>query len=251
MDTILIELSRVCTSLTTLLLDGLGMTDYGLNNVVNQCHRLQTLRFRYGDGVSDASLNQIARSCTLSSLTLDFWNKFNRLSVSDQGIKTLLQSCNNLKELSLCSCLILTGACFPETVYFPNLELLNLSECFQLNDFAIRRITESCPNLTSLSLNNLNNLSTASLEAIALGCPLLEELFLQQSACFADDAMEELLQGMPKLFLHVTRFVDPDLRGENIEVHCTNVKQMFAEFPNTYRERAFDRTRRRMYGMEG
>jgi len=251
MDTILIELSRNCKNLSTLLLDGLGMTDYGLQSVVQSCNRLQTLRFRYGDGVSDASLTQIARSCTLTSLTLDFWNKFNRLSVSDQGIKTLLQACGNLKELSLCSCLILTGACFPETVYFPNLELLNLSECIQLNDFAIRRITESCPNLKSLSLNNLNNLSTAALEAIALGCPLLEELHLQQCACFSDEAMEELLIGMPKLFLFTTRFVDPDLRGEQKEVHCTNVKQIFSEFPNTYRERAFDRTRRRMYGMEG
>ena len=249
MDTILSEIARDCTQLETLLLDGLSMTDYGLQNVVLHCTQLQTLRFRYGDGVTDSSLTQIARHCTLDSLTLDFWNKFNRLSVSDQGIKSLLQSCGNLKELSLCSCLILTGACFPETVYFPSLSLLNLTDCIQLNDFAIRRITESCPNLKSLSLSNLNNLSHAALEAIALGCPQLEELNLEHCTCFTDEPMIDLLVDMPKLFMIVTRFIDPELKGIQKEVHCSNVNRIFAEFPNTYRERAFDKTRRRMYGM--
>jgi len=241
MDTILIEVSRCCTQLTTLLLDGIGMTDYGLQNVVQNCARLETLRFRYGDGVTDNSLLQIAKSCSsLKSLTLDFWNKFNRLSVSDQAIKSL----------SLCNCLIMTGACFPETGYFPFLQYLNLSECIQLNDFAIRRITESCPNLKHLELNNLNNLTAASLEAIAVGCPLLEELSLKQCACFKDDAMKSVLQVMPKLFMHVTRYVDADLRGILKEVHCTTVDSVFTDYPNTYRERAFEKTRKRMFGME-
>ncbi len=69
--------------LHTLLLDGIGMTDYGLQNVVQQCMRLQTLRFRYGDGVTDSSLLAIAQYCTsLKSLTLDFWNKFNQVAYS-------------------------------------------------------------------------------------------------------------------------------------------------------------------------
>eukprot|EP01096_Ripella_sp_DP13-Kostka_P018283 TRINITY_DN9848_c0_g1_i1.p1 TRINITY_DN9848_c0_g1~~TRINITY_DN9848_c0_g1_i1.p1 ORF type:complete len:827 (+),score=356.27 TRINITY_DN9848_c0_g1_i1:189-2669(+) len=252
MDTILIEVSRSCTQLTTLLLDGIGMTDYGLQNVVQYCTRLETLRFRYGDGVTDASLTQIAKSCSsLKSLTLDFWNKFNRLSVSDQAIKNLLQSCTNLSELSLCNCLVLTGACFPESGYFPNLQFLNLSECIQLNDFAIRRITESCPALKHLELNNLNNLTPASLEAVAMGCPLLEELYLKQCACFLDESMKSLLKVMPKLFLHVTRYTDPELKGNLLEVHSITVDKLFDDFPNVYRERAFERTRKRMFGMEG
>eukprot|EP01104_Vermistella_antarctica_P015649 TRINITY_DN5186_c1_g2_i1.p1 TRINITY_DN5186_c1_g2~~TRINITY_DN5186_c1_g2_i1.p1 ORF type:complete len:848 (-),score=214.51 TRINITY_DN5186_c1_g2_i1:44-2587(-) len=252
MDTILIEVSRCCSALQTLLLDGIGMTDYGLQNVVQNCTRLETLRFRYGDGVTDASLHQIAKCCTgLKSLTLDFWNKFNRLSVSDHAIKGLLQSCTNLNELSLCNCLILTGACFPETGYFPFLRTLNLSECIQLNDFAIRRITESCPNLKKLLLNNLNNLTSTSLEAIAIGCPLLEELSLMSCSSFRDETMKNLLRVMPKLFMQVTRYTDGDLRGVSKEVHSATVDEYFARYPNTYREKAFERTRKRMFGMEG
>lgn len=86
------------------------MTDYGLQNVVQQCTKLHTLRFRYGDGVTDSSLLALAQYCTgLKSLTLDFWNKFNQLSVSDNAIKKLLCACTQLVELSLCNCMILTG----------------------------------------------------------------------------------------------------------------------------------------------
>jgi hypothetical protein len=102
--------SKTCKGLSSLLLDGIGMTDYGLQNVVQQCTKLQTLRFRYGDGVTDSSLLAIAQYCTgLKSLTLDFWNKFNQLSVSDNAIKKLLCACTQLVELSLCNCMILTG----------------------------------------------------------------------------------------------------------------------------------------------
>jgi hypothetical protein len=107
---LLIQVSKTCKGLSSLLLDGIGMTDYGLQNVVQQCTKLQTLRFRYGDGVTDSSLLAIAQYCTgLKSLTLDFWNKFNQLSVSDNAIKKLLCACTQLVELSLCNCMILTG----------------------------------------------------------------------------------------------------------------------------------------------
>lgn len=252
MDRVLVDVSRICTGLTTLLLDGVGITDYGLQNVVQKCSKLETLRFRYGDGVSDLSLQYIATSgSSLKSITLDFWNKFNRHFVSDKGLKNLLASCSTLKELSLCNCLILNGTCFAEGGYFPYLEYLNLSDCIQLNDFAIRRITESCPGLRKLALNNLNNLTAASLESIAHGCPLLEELYLRQCACFTDEAMVSLLSSMPKLFIHVTRYIDHELKGVQKEAHSSTVLDIFNAFPNTYRERAFDRTRRRMYGMDG
>jgi len=109
------------------------------------------LRFRYGDGVTDNSLLYISKYCTLlKSLTLDFWNKFNQSSVSDNAIKNILLSCNFLSELSLCNCVVLTENCFPEAnSYFPSLNYLNLSECVQLNDNAIKRYRNS---ITSLKI---------------------------------------------------------------------------------------------------
>ncbi|KAL6046385.1 Tau-tubulin kinase Asator [Balamuthia mandrillaris] len=251
MDTILLEVARTCSNLNTLLLDGIGMTDSGLQNVVQHCPQLHTLRFRFGDGVTDASLLAIASYCTeLKSLTLDFWNKFNQTSVSDNAIRKLLCRCTQLLELSLSNCIVLTGSCFPEGGHFPALQTLNLSECVQLNDAAIRRITESCPNLKRLDLNNLNNLTEASLQAIAMGCPLLEELYLISCSCFPDSAIRTLLSSMPKLFVQVTRYTDFDLRGSLKELHATTVDEIFSQYPNTFRERAFEKTRKRLFGME-
>jgi hypothetical protein len=140
MDTILIEVARYCTQVTQLLLDGIGMTDYGLQNVVQNCTRLETIRFRYGDGVTDASLHQIAKSCaSLKSLSIDFWSKFSQLSVSDHAIKNLLHGCTSLSELSLSNCMGLSAAGWPELSYLPLMTRLSLNECASLTDFAIRR----------------------------------------------------------------------------------------------------------------
>ncbi len=120
-----------------------------------------------------------------------------------------------------------------------------------MNDGAIKRITESCPNLKRLDLNNLNNLTESALSAIATGCPLLEDLYLISCSCFTDDAIRALLRAMPKLFVQVTRYTDFDLRGSLKEVHVTTVDDIFSRYPNTFRERAFEKTRKRLFGMEG
>lgn len=251
MDTILIEVSRSCTQLNSLVLEGIGMTDFGLQHVVQNCTHLETLKFKYGDGVTQHSLEQISRSCSsLKSLGLDFWNKFKRRSVPDVAIKNLLCTCTNLIEFSLCNCHDITGACFPEHEYFQSLTNLNLSECIQLNDLAIRRIIEICPELRKLYLNNLNNLTEVSLQCLPIGCPQLEELYLLYCSCFYDDSIKNLLRTMPKLFISLTRYSDSDLNGVSKEVHVTTVDEIFGTFPNTFRERAFDKTRKKLFGVE-
>eukprot|EP01087_Luapelamoeba_hula_P019133 TRINITY_DN6297_c0_g1_i3.p1 TRINITY_DN6297_c0_g1~~TRINITY_DN6297_c0_g1_i3.p1 ORF type:complete len:863 (+),score=103.72 TRINITY_DN6297_c0_g1_i3:290-2878(+) len=253
MDTILLEISKSCPKLSTLLLDGIGMTDFGLQNVTQRCNELQTLRFRYGDGVTDTSLVYIAKYCNLlKSLTLDFWNKFNQSSVSDQAIRHILLSCNLLQELSLCNCVVLTENCFPDetNAYFPALRFLNLSECVQLNDSAIKRITESCPNLKRLDLSNLNNLSEKSLDAIAMGCVQLEDLHLISCSWFTDEAIKKLLRGLPRCFVQMTRYNDFDLRGSSKEINIATFDDICARYPNTFRERAYEKARKRLFGLE-
>jgi hypothetical protein len=56
---------------------------------------------------------------------------------------------------------------------------------------------------------------------------------------------------MPKLFIQVTRYTDFDLRGSLKELHVTTVDEIFARYQNTFRERAFEKTRKRLFGMEG
>jgi len=67
---------------------------------------------------------------------------------------------------------------------------------------------------------------------------------------FKDESLKNLLKVMPKLFMQVTRYIDSDLRGIVKEVHCTTVDTIFSRFPNTFREKAMERTRKRML-LEG
>ncbi|KAL6054012.1 Tau-tubulin kinase Asator like protein [Balamuthia mandrillaris] len=251
MDTVLVEVSKSCPKLTCLLLDGTGMTDYGLQSVIQHCPSLETLRFCYGDGVTDSSLLAIAaHTPELKSLTLDFWNKYNQLSVSDGSIQKILARCTQLRELSLSNCIVLTGSCFPENAYFPALQVLNLAECIQINDSAIKRITDSCPNLVKIDLTNIDTLTEDSFLALAAGCPMLEELYIISCSCFTDNAIRSLLQALPRLFVHLTRYTDFDLHGTQKEVNITTADEIFSKFPNTFRERAFEKKRKRLFGME-
>eukprot|EP01090_Pellita_catalonica_P000509 TRINITY_DN10350_c0_g1_i1.p1 TRINITY_DN10350_c0_g1~~TRINITY_DN10350_c0_g1_i1.p1 ORF type:complete len:619 (-),score=76.36 TRINITY_DN10350_c0_g1_i1:42-1751(-) len=246
LDPVLLKVARCCPNLTTLLLDGIGMTDYGLQSVVHSCMRLSTIRFRYGDGVTDASLLAIAEQCgtNLKSLTLDFWPKYNlsETSVSEHAIQLLLKGCSKLEKLSLCNCVILTESCFPDEAYLPDLTALNLSECIQVNDVCVKKITMSCPNLRKFELNNVNALSGDALKAIAIGCPMLGELYLISCSCFTDNEIRKLLKSMPNLFVQVTRYTDFELREYIKEVHALTVDETFMRYPNNFREKAFEKT---------
>jgi hypothetical protein len=68
---------------------------------------------------------------------------------------------------------------------------------------------------------------------------------------FKDESLKNLLRVMPKLFMQVTRYTDGDLRGIVKEVHLTTVETIFGRFPNTYREKALEKTRKKMFGLEG
>src|SRR3989338_8194645 len=118
-----------------------------------------------------------------------------------------------------------------------------------MNDTGIKRITDSCPNLRRLELNNLNNLTEASLQALALGCGNLEELSLVSCSCFPDEALRTFLRAMVTVFVQVTRYTDFDLRGTLKELHITTCDDIFARYPNTYRERAYEKSRRRLFGL--
>ena len=245
MDTILIELSRTCFKLSSLILDGNGMTDYGLQNAIQNCTNLTDLHFRYGEGVSDATLNKIARTIpAIKSLTINFWSKFNKLSITEQSLKTLLKSCTNLTELNLRKCLLLTGTCFLDAGFHPYLQKLDVSDCVNLTDYAIKQITSCCPNLISLDVSNLNSLTCAALEVIAASSPKLEELLLKNCACFTDRDIQALLSALPLLFINLTRFPNADLKGIDFEVHIVTVQQIFDDYPNTFREKASDRYHR-------
>ena len=245
MDQILIEVSRFCHKLSGLILKGHDISDYGLQNVVHSCSSLDTLQFQISDGLTNATLYQIAKTCSsLKKLSIDF-GKGERSSISVPAVNALLQSSTVLTELTLKRCCILSVECFRDGCFI-GLKTLNLSHCVQLSDSAVRHIVETCPTLTSLSLNNLNNLTGNALESVSLCCPTLEELHIKQCPCFTDENIKSMLKFLPKLFIKLTRYFQGssgDIVGTDIEVHSANVNELFDKYKNTAREQILSRIR--------
>eukprot|EP01088_Endostelium_zonatum_P021106 TRINITY_DN811_c0_g1_i1.p1 TRINITY_DN811_c0_g1~~TRINITY_DN811_c0_g1_i1.p1 ORF type:complete len:1306 (-),score=394.34 TRINITY_DN811_c0_g1_i1:182-4099(-) len=205
------------------------------------------------------------------------------IGVSEGAVQMLLRSCTNLRELSLANCVVLNDGCFPdlgsiglegmegikrvegkegesggssnvskEKGYggMPYLERLNLSDCIQLNDSCVRKIGGLCPSLRKLEINNVNGLTGGTLIELSNGCPMLEELSIISCSCFTDDEIKKILQRMPRLFVTVSRYVDFDLKECTKEVHLRNVDEVFAKYPNTFREKAFEKTCQQLIGIE-
>lgn len=163
--------------------------------------------------------------------------------MSDHLFKTLLQSCQNLQELALPNCQMLSVKCLPEGLHFPFLHTLLLNGCVQLNNTAVQRFAEACPQLKKLSLAEVYCLASVALESVCVSCPLLEFLDLSLCACFSDSIMKHVLSMLPRLFMKVTRYTDNELRGVTKEIHHLTVQDIFTRYPNTYREKALDEQR--------
>lgn len=247
LDSILMEISKGSPCMESLTLEGMGITDFGVQNLLRSCTNLQQLAFPCGDGIGDASLNQIAQNAaTLTALKLKFVTRANRNLVSDRAVRALLSACTDIEELHLSNCLLLAVHCFPEEVSFERLTRLNLSECLQVDDVTLERFVQAAPNLQLLNLDSLNQLTSSSLSHIGLWCLALERLSLCNCACFEDEFILRLLETVRPLFIELSRFPSPSLKVD-VVVHYSNVTSTFAEVGNVHRLQALEK--KRIYGL--
>ncbi len=92
-------------------------------------------------------MGQLSNLTNLTSLRLQFAARGHRSLVSENAVRSLLNGAQELRELSLVNCQLLTLHTFPEEGVYTNLVKLTMSECFQLDDVAVDRVTQLCPNL--------------------------------------------------------------------------------------------------------
>jgi hypothetical protein len=247
LDSILMEISTSCPSIQGLVLEGVGITDFGVQNLLRSCTNLQELAIQCGDGIGDASLQQIAKcQAMLRSLRLKFLTRANRNLVSDHAVRGLLFACTDIEELQLSNCLLLAVHCIPEEASFERLTRLNLSECLQVDDVTLERFVLTSPNLQYLNLDSLNQLTNTSLAHIGLWCLVLEKLSLVNCACFEDESLLLLLAAVPTLMIELSRFPNASLKVD-IVVHRSNASITFAQVGNAHRIQALEK--KRLYGL--
>mmetsp|Transcript_14316 Transcript_14316/g.19863 ORF Transcript_14316/g.19863 Transcript_14316/m.19863 type:complete len:729 (-) Transcript_14316:56-2242(-) len=235
------EVSQVCRDLEHLHIGGRQLTEQVVVDILTQCSRLKDVSIsqEMDNGFAATTLPRTLRLCSsLDRVKVRFGRPlYKPTTISDTALKSFLHSSMNVTELSLIECLILGAPCFPES--FPNLRVLDLSDCIQLQDSVIQKISESAPFLRTLRLNRLNNITKVSLEAISQHCRLLEECELKGCVCFPDDELKFFMKKLPLMFLTVTRYTKRDTVGIEKEVHYSNADDVFQHYPNLHRDYVF------------
>ncbi|RLN20903.1 hypothetical protein BBJ28_00011454 [Nothophytophthora sp. Chile5] len=151
-------LAAGCAQLTRLDLTGaLDLTDAACAALGSHCPELRALRLGGVKGVSDVGLRLLADGCA----KLELLHATNLYLVSDgsnrdfglEGLRAIAAGCHELQEL-------------------------NLSGCFQLQERALMAVGASCPALRRLNLQACPDVTLAAVTAVLRGCQRLARLDL-------------------------------------------------------------------------
>ncbi|KAG3012972.1 hypothetical protein PC120_g13554 [Phytophthora cactorum] len=172
-----------CSQLTRLDLTGaIGLTDATCAALGANCPELRSLKINGVKGISDVGLRLLAAGCT----KLELLHTANLYLVSDgsnrdfglEGLRAIASKCYELQDL-------------------------NLSGCFQLQERALVAIGASCCELRKLSLQACYDVTLVAITAVLKGCQKLTKLDLS-GVRRCDD---RVLRAIAKYGSSITQFV--------------------------------------------
>lgn len=202
-DVSLLALGERLFGLKVLKLNGCDyVTDVGLNWLSLGCHALEIIELEGCNKVTDAGLRAIGSNCH----SLTFLNISQAKSVSDVGIASIANGCPLLKQLVCCGLYLLADPrCTPVAnkskshqkmmekrdadepwkaaigvaalaKKCQNLEYLDLSSCFRLNQVLQKNLAKGLTSLKKLVLVGCQQAESTAFIAIGESCTLLEEI---------------------------------------------------------------------------
>ncbi|XP_063052776.1 F-box and leucine-rich repeat protein 13 isoform X2 [Engraulis encrasicolus] len=130
------------------------------------------------------------------SNTHTLWNKINLSGekhwIQSHDVQNILKKYRTfVVQLNLRGCLSMEWPVFQCISECRNLQDLNLSECTNINDDAVRTITENCQSLLYLNLS-YTLVTNATLKVLARCCVYLQYLSLAQCRKFTDKGLQFL-----------------------------------------------------------
>lgn len=117
--------------------------------------------------------------------------------VSNASITALIQHGNQLRELRVGQCHLITDAAFldlPKSMSFESLRILDLTACVHLHDEAVERIIEASPRLRNLVLAKCKEMTDRSVMAITKLGKNLHYIHLGHCAHITDAAVVQLVK---------------------------------------------------------
>ncbi|KAK2141506.1 hypothetical protein LSH36_1090g00105 [Paralvinella palmiformis] len=167
--------------------------DIALVNIHKRCHRLAYLNVNFCEHISEAGIELLGQTHSLTSLDISGCN------CGDQGLSSLGNNVR-LKEVSLSECVNITDLGLQKFAQqCVEIERLDLSHCQLLTDGAIKNLAFCCRMLTSLNLAGCKLLTDMSVQYLSGVCHYLQALDISGSLHITDKGLKYLRKGCKKL----------------------------------------------------
>ncbi|KAL3863368.1 hypothetical protein ACJMK2_005126 [Sinanodonta woodiana] len=197
---------------------GAAITDAGLAFVTQYCIRLESLAISLLRHVTGISLIPIfqnpERAACIRSLFLSVRN------LDSEMLFFAAESCLNLERLEVSGVFCVNDELlFSLSEGCPHLEDLGLKGCTQVTDEGVCRVAQSCP-LKKIVLAGINNLTDRSIITLANNCHMLHEIYLNGCYKVSELAIRYLVDCcIPRLYYrHVTPNANPNqLMAKNLD----------------------------------
>ncbi|KAK3600851.1 hypothetical protein CHS0354_014217 [Potamilus streckersoni] len=197
---------------------GTALTDAGLSFVTQYCIRLESLAISLLRNVTGISLIPIfqnpERAACIKSLFLSVRN------LDSEMLFFVAESCLNLERLEVSGVFCVNDKLlFSLSEGCPRLEDLGLKGCTQVTDEGVCRVAQSCP-LKKIVLAGINNLTDRSIITLANNCHMLHEIYLNGCYKVSELAIRYLVDCcIPRLYYrHVTPNANPNqLMAKNLD----------------------------------
>lgn len=164
-----------------------------LEKVAEQCRYLKRLKFNGCDQITDRAVIAFARNCR-QLLEIDLAD-CRRLD--DDAVTALLSEGTQLRELRLARCSRITDNAFlnlPYGAFYEGLRILDLTDCFELQDAGISRIIEAAPRLRNLVLAKCRQLTDRAISSITKLGKNLHYIHLGHCARITDAGVLQLVR---------------------------------------------------------
>ncbi|OWM67079.1 F-box/LRR-repeat protein 3 isoform X2 [Punica granatum] len=205
-DVSIAHVTSSCTGLTSLRMESCCLVSKEAFVLIGQrCHSLEELDLTDNE-VDDEGLKSIGRCSRLTVLKLGIC-----LNITDEGLTHIGRSCSKLVELDLYRSAGISGSGIqPIACGCPNLELINTSYCYAINDAALRSLSK-CMRLNTLECRGCPLITSLGLAAIAIGCKQLAKLDIKKCHLIDDAGMIPLAhfsQNLRQINLSYTSVTD-------------------------------------------
>ncbi|KAL5014145.1 hypothetical protein ScPMuIL_008415, partial [Solemya velum] len=174
--------------------------DMAMVNIHKRCHSLAYLSVCFCEHISEAGVELLGQTHSLTSLDLSGCN------CGDQGLSALGNN-TRLRDVTLSECVAITDLGLQKfTQQCKDIERLDLSHCMQITDGAVKNLAFCCRMINVLNLSGCRLITDLGLQYLSGVCHHLTQLDISGCLLVSEKSMKYLRKGCKKLKVLIMLF---------------------------------------------